>query len=571
MGHIVNPISYRLSRSKFWLSSWNNISKKNYKILIFEDHNLIRIFNWFREFNMWKKFNITITNINFLKFYNKLVININMGLLDYYYSSRYLKNLPLYQRNQYLKLRVNNLYNSGKKSVLKNVLGKFIKYYISKWGYLLFIIKNNAKFSIQYHKRLKLVKSIYKISNVYNKYNNIILNKKEYKLKNNKENNNTRLSFHELNLKNKLHSNSYSISYLKGIKGKPLNKRFFENFLKFIRYTIWKNTKFNIKVSLNNNIYKVYNNYGSYFNFSKKLNKFFFKNYNKPYFFKSFEINIRKDNLLSNILNNYNYSNNNKYNVINYNYINLLRGNQKNKKYRLLKNIRLNTNFFFQYNIMYNNNINMYNGDMNSNLLTRSYKKGLLNSNNKKAFHRIFNDSYNTIMYIRQRFNFYEYRYQKFLILSKDSNWNSFIKKEFFIGLFLKNFLIYIIKKIFFIKNNIVINIYEQNHGILERNALGLKKTILVRIAAQYRIGHLIGILKRKLENNKNVKGFRIRALGRYQKKLRNRKIEVNYGRIRISNINTPISYINFIIIYKFGTCGIKINLLRNSYNYEIL
>jgi hypothetical protein len=115
-----------------------------------------------------------------------------------------------------------------------------------------------------------------------------------------------------------------------------------------------------------------------------------------------------------------------------------------------------------------------------------------------------------------------------------------------------------------------LINIYENNHGLLERNALGLKKTILVRIAAQYRIGHLLGILKRKLANNKNVKGFRIKAVGRYQKKLRNRKIEVNYGRIRLSNINTPLSYLNFIIIYKFGTCGIKINLLRNSYNYEI-
>jgi hypothetical protein len=79
-----------------------------------------------------------------------------------------------------------------------------------------------------------------------------------------------------------------------------------------------------------------------------------------------------------------------------------------------------------------------------------------------------------------------------------------------------------------------------------------------------------LGILKRKLANNKKVKGFRIKAVGRYQKKLRNKKIEVNYGRIRLSNINTPLSYINFIIIYKFGTCGIKINLLRDSYNYEI-
>jgi hypothetical protein len=77
-------------------------------------------------------------------------------------------------------------------------------------------------------------------------------------------------------------------------------------------------------------------------------------------------------------------------------------------------------------------------------------------------------------------------------------------------------------------------------------------------------------MLKKKLSINKNVKGFNIRVVGRYQKKLRNRKIEISYGRIRPSNINTPISYINFIIIYKFGTCGIKISYLRNSYYYEI-
>jgi hypothetical protein len=135
----------------------------------------------------------------------------------------------------------------------------------------------------------------------------------------------------------------------------------------------------------------------------------------------------------------------------------------------------------------------------------------------------------------------------------------------------MKNFLVYFITKIFLIDKKVSINLVDRKHNSLEGNAFGLKKTTLVRIAANYRIGHFLGILKKNLEKGKFVKGFKLRAVGRYQKKLRNRKIEINSGKLGYSNINSPISYINFVIVYRFGTCGIKINILRDYFNYEII
>lgn len=175
-----------------------------------------------------------------------------------------------------------------------------------------------------------------------------------------------------------------------------------------------------------------------------------------------------------------------------------------------------------------------------------------------------------TLLRLKSRLDYSKHRKLKYKTLLRDkSNWNLVTKKELFIKKFLKHVLINFIKRIFLIKKNIIINVFEHSHGLLERNTLGLKKTMLVRIAAEYKIGHLVGILKRKLQDKKTVKGLRIRVVGRYQKKLRNRKIAISYGRIKPNNINVPISYINFIIIYRFGTCGIKITYLRDSYNCE--
>lgn len=63
---------------------------------------------------------------------------------------------------------------------------------------------------------------------------------------------------------------------------------------------------------------------------------------------------------------------------------------------------------------------------------------------------------------------------------------------------------------------------------------------------------------------------MKICLAGRYMKRLRNRKIRLDFGSFKPSNINTPISHTNFIILLKQGICGIRFTLLLKTKLNEI-
>jgi hypothetical protein len=63
---------------------------------------------------------------------------------------------------------------------------------------------------------------------------------------------------------------------------------------------------------------------------------------------------------------------------------------------------------------------------------------------------------------------------------------------------------------------------------------------------------------------------MKICLAGRYMKRLRNRKIRLDYGSFKPSNMNTPISHTNFIILLKQGICGIRFTLLYRTKLNEI-
>jgi hypothetical protein len=44
----------------------------------------------------------------------------------------------------------------------------------------------------------------------------------------------------------------------------------------------------------------------------------------------------------------------------------------------------------------------------------------------------------------------------------------------------------------------------------------------------------------------------------------------MRYGVTAPSNMNTPISYVQFVILNRFGLCGVKISLLREKELLEI-
>lgn len=176
MGHIINPVSFRLSKSTFWISSWNNITKKNYKMFIFEDQHLKKVINWFRRFYIWKIFNIYISDINIIRNNNKLVVNLNMGIFDYYYTNRKHKIYPNYLKRLYTDYKIKKLYNKGSKKILNNSIGSYMKYYINYWNDFLDIFKKDLRVwgrcndlinlnKIKYIKKNKIKKYI-KIKNV---------------------------------------------------------------------------------------------------------------------------------------------------------------------------------------------------------------------------------------------------------------------------------------------------------------------------------------------------------------------------------------------------------------------
>lgn len=97
-----------------------------------------------------------------------------------------------------------------------------------------------------------------------------------------------------------------------------------------------------------------------------------------------------------------------------------------------------------------------------------------------------------------------------------------------------------------------------------------LKELIKMRIRQHYRISHFMGLLFRRLCNTKTVVGVKMGFYGRYQRRLRNRKRWFSRGKLSTSNINAPISYHNFVLILKYGICGIKIYLVVKTRMNEL-
>ena len=119
MGHLVNPITYRLSKSKYWISSWNNITKKNYKLFFLEDYNIIKFYNWIKVIINWNKLNLEILPLNIIKTYKMMIINLNLLNDDNKFLINDIKSK---------KYKLKKYYNQSKKYIFKS----FLKYKQSK-------------------------------------------------------------------------------------------------------------------------------------------------------------------------------------------------------------------------------------------------------------------------------------------------------------------------------------------------------------------------------------------------------------------------------------------------------
>ncbi len=81
MGHLINPISNRLSINTFWNSNWSLINNFNYVNVFKKDYILFQFLNWFTKKSKFGKFNIIISHYKVFRIYKNIFVNF------YYYNA----------------------------------------------------------------------------------------------------------------------------------------------------------------------------------------------------------------------------------------------------------------------------------------------------------------------------------------------------------------------------------------------------------------------------------------------------------------------------------------------------
>lgn len=95
MGHLINPIIFRVGRSRMWESSWGFFTKDAYKVSYIEDFRLLYYMRWFFYF-FW--FNVCAGKLEFL---NPLVLKDALIVESYFINFFYLNFINFF-RNKLL-------------------------------------------------------------------------------------------------------------------------------------------------------------------------------------------------------------------------------------------------------------------------------------------------------------------------------------------------------------------------------------------------------------------------------------------------------------------------------------
>lgn len=144
MGHLVNPVSLRLSINSFWNSNWVLNNNFNYINIFKKDYLLFQFLNWFIKKTKFIKFNILISHykiyrVNNLVFINLYYYNGNIENDTYLYQIFYFNNILKKQKSLKRKdqdNRTQNLYEYIFRSILFNLYWRLINaslnFYLNK-------------------------------------------------------------------------------------------------------------------------------------------------------------------------------------------------------------------------------------------------------------------------------------------------------------------------------------------------------------------------------------------------------------------------------------------------------
>lgn len=144
MGHLINPVSVRLSVNSFWNSNWVLFNNFNYVNLFKKDYMLFHFLNWFTKKQKFGKFNIIISHYKVFRNLNDVYINFyyyNAGLEEkkFKFQVFFLFSLLKARRKVWYK----NLKTISTKKV-KNMYEYFLKVLVSQIYW--YIINNCLSF-----------------------------------------------------------------------------------------------------------------------------------------------------------------------------------------------------------------------------------------------------------------------------------------------------------------------------------------------------------------------------------------------------------------------------------------
>jgi hypothetical protein len=511
MGQLINPLSFRLNKNKFWVIRWSTFLKTSFKYILKDDYLIFSFLNFlFYRLKklLKKKFFFLIIDFIILKKKNLYLFLVDYVFLHKFYKKYFRKIKKLKKIKKLNKNFITNkLINYKKKFLFINFfyIYKFISYKIFNFKkFKLNIYRNLKKIKIRKKKFLK--KKIY-LKKIILKKKNLILARNFYK------------KFFILFFFKNFNYNIIALILIFLIIYKKKIKIFFINNPFFIFKFIKSFLILNIKKFLKNNL-NLYISYNIIIKLKNIENIFFIK----KKVFNNLKLFFEKYNFL------------------------------KKKFLTIKRNCKIKKNFFFKCNL--------------SNILIKKKKFFLLKKKiiNKKKKNFLF------ILPQNKEKNFFSFILKKnYNNNNKDYRKNSLIKilKKLYI-LKIKNKLKKKKKKkIFFkIKNKKILYIFFNfNLKIFSIFFKFLFKKY------RYNTNKILKLLENKLISfiklKTFIKGFKIKIKGRFTQKSRSSLSLKNVGKYSLSKIKNKIIYFEENISTIYGISSFKLFFLIDNHFFN--
>jgi hypothetical protein len=183
MGHLVNPISFRLGKTFYWNFVWSSFLKKNYRYLALQDIQFMQLFNWLLSLNTLYRFGIFFSHFKIYRLNGKLIFflyfihvnKIGFGCGSQSKVIKFKKNKkpkPIFTKPEMKKkIKVKKLKNKKISSILKSKIYKafivnfYNQFFVLNYGssnffnVMLLFLKRTLSYSnkIVLQKKLRLV------------------------------------------------------------------------------------------------------------------------------------------------------------------------------------------------------------------------------------------------------------------------------------------------------------------------------------------------------------------------------------------------------------------------------